>query len=112
MSAVKPTEGEEMGVVGADPRRGGSDRGLRLVRDGDIPGNIQPDGNGVRDGVSGDREFRGAVEVVGRPVGRQQGREAVITDRQQRIHWMMLHLADLLVIFLLVGIIFWIGGVL
>jgi len=35
----------------------------------------------------------------------------MMTDRRQRVHWMMLHLADLLVIVLLIGIILWLGGV-
>jgi len=111
MGAVRFTEGEKVGVVGSAPGSGSRDRGLRVVRDGDGAGNVQPDGDGVRDGVSGDREFRGAVTVAGRPVGRK-GREAAMTKRQQKLHWRLSHLADLLVVVLLIGIILRVSGVL
>lgn len=94
-----------MVMVESNKGRVGGGGGLRPFGNGNGAGYLQPDRHDVRRGVLGDRVVGSSVSVSDRPVGRRQ---EMMSDRQQRIHWFFSHLADALLIVLVVGGLLWV----
>ncbi len=87
-------------MVGTGEGFRGVDRRVRFARGGDGTRYVQPDRDDVRCGVFRDRRLGSAEQVPDWALGERE-----VNERQQRVHWVFSHLADVLVLVLLVGFI-------
>lgn len=92
-----------MGLVESDQGRSIGHSRLRAVRDGDGERDVQHDRDGVRGSVPRDRQFGSPVSLADRAVVGE--RWPMNIKRQQKIHWIVLHVADGLLIILVLAIL-------